>query len=299
MSSIPETPEKRQRQLPGWLKTTLPGGQNYLRLKSLVRGLSLHTVCESASCPNLGECWNAGTLTLMILGGTCTRACRFCDVPTGHLRPPDPEEPARVAGMLSELALRYAVITSVDRDDLADGGAAHWAETIRRVRVACADMKLEALIPDFRGEAGLIETVCESGPDILAHNVETVASLQAAVRPQCRYSWSMDTLRRAARMGLITKSGLMLGLGEKKDEVLQTMEELAQAGCRLLSLGQYLRPTAAHMEVVEYIHPDVFAEYKALGEAMGLSVQAGPLVRSSYRADLQAAALNPPSPDAG
>jgi len=287
------SPPKRSRQLPDWLKTSLPGGENYLRLKSLVRGLSLHTVCESASCPNLGECWNSGTLTLMILGDTCTRSCRFCDVPTGRLRPPDPSEPERVARMLARLDLRYAVITSVDRDDLADGGAGHWAETIRQVRAACGGMKIEALIPDFRGEARDIETVCGSGPDILAHNVETVASLQSTVRPQCRYAWSLDTLRRASATGLVTKSSLMLGLGEKKDEVVKTLQDLAAAGCRLVSIGQYLRPSPWHMEVVEYVHPDVFAEYKALGEAMGLAVEAGPLVRSSYRADRQAAALIP------
>lgn len=287
---------KPRRQLPDWLKTSLPGGENYRRLKSLVRGLSLHTVCESASCPNLGECWNAGTLTLMILGGTCSRACRFCDVPTGHLVPPDAEEPRRVAGMLSGLGLRYAVITSVDRDDLADGGAGHWAETLRAVRATCGGMKIEALIPDFQGEARHIESVCESAPDVLAHNIETVPALQAAVRPQCRYSWSLFTLRHAARMGLVTKSGMMLGLGETREEVVAAMADLANVGCRLLSLGQYLRPSPWHMEVVEYIRPEVFAEYKAVGESMGLSVEAGPLVRSSYRADRQAAGLIPEPP---
>jgi len=284
--------EAPRRRLPDWLKTTLPGGEGYMRLKSLVRGLSLHTVCESASCPNLGECWSRGSLTLMILGGTCTRACRFCDVPTGHLSPVDPEEPARVADMLSRLSLRYAVITSVDRDDLDDGGAGHWAKTINLVRAACGAMQVEALIPDFRGNAHHIETVLASRPDVLAHNIETVATLQAAVRPQCRYEWSLATLRLSAKRGLVTKSGLMLGLGESRDEVVRCMRDLADAGCRLLSIGQYLRPSPHHMEVVEYIHPEVFAELKATGESLGLQVEAGPLVRSSYRAEAQAAALN-------
>ncbi len=278
------------RRLPDWLKAPLPGGANFARLKSLVREHSLHTVCESASCPNQGTCWSAGTLTLMILGGACTRACRFCDVPTGNSLPPRPEEPEEVAGMLAKLDIRYAVITSVDRDDLADGGAGHWADVIRRIKEFCPDIKVEALIPDFKGDSKQIGTICESAPHVLAHNVETVESLQSRVRPQCRYQWSLDTLNTASqKFGLVTKSGMMLGMGEKKDEVVRTMRDLVENGCSILSIGQYLRPTRDHLEVVEYIHPDRFAEYKEIGEGMGFKhVESGPLVRSSYHAERQA-----------
>ncbi|MFQ5451256.1 MAG: lipoyl synthase [Nitrospinaceae bacterium] len=290
-SEFPVT--RRVRRLPDWLKVSLPRGEKYFRLKSLVREYALHTVCESASCPNIGECWDSGTLTLMILGGSCTRACGFCDVPTGRMQAPDPGEPEAAARMLAQLNLRYAVITSVDRDDLPDGGSAHWAKTLLRIREECPDLKVEALIPDFRGDPRLIGKVCESRPDVLAHNVETVASLQSGVRPQCRYQWSLNTLSVAAKkFGLVTKSGLMLGLGEKREEVIQTMKDLVATGCRILSLGQYLRPSPQHLEVVEYIHPDVFAEYQEIGRSLGLdSVEAGPLVRSSYHADMQARAV--------
>ena len=279
-------------RLPEWLKTPLPKNPNFFRLKSLVREHGLHTVCESASCPNIGKCWDRGTLTIMILGNTCTRACRFCDVETGHMLPPRTEEPVEVAGMLSKLNLRYVVITSVDRDDLPDGGAALWAETIREVRRQCPDLKIEALIPDFQGDAQAIQTVCDARPDVLAHNIETVERLQKTVRPQCRYPWSLDTLKRSRKSGLVTKSSLMVGMGESKDEVIQTMKDLLDAGCQILTIGQYLRPTRDHLEVTEFVHPDVFAEYKSVGEALGFDhVEAGPLVRSSYEADRQAGAL--------
>lgn len=282
-----------KRHLPDWLKVPLPGGENYRRLKTLVRKYGTHTVCESASCPNIGTCWHSGTLTLMILGDRCTRACRFCDVLTERPLPPHSDEPEEVAEILSQLHLRYAVITSVDRDDLADGGARHWARTIRIVKEKCPDMKVESLIPDFRGEPELIGEVCDAAPDVLAHNVETVASLQEKIRPQCRYRWSLTTLEIARhQFDLNTKSGLMLGLGETKREVVQTMRDLAGVGCKILSLGQYLRPSAKHLQVVEFIHPDAFMEYKEIGESLGLEyVEAGPLVRSSYLADRQARAI--------
>jgi lipoic acid synthetase len=289
MSELTFAPLPRKRRLPDWVKAPLPKGDNYLRLKALVRKHSLNTVCESASCPNIGECWSAGTLTVMILGDTCSRACRFCDVPTGNLQLPGSEEPKEVAGMLSKLDLGYVVITSVDRDDLPDGGASHWAETLRQVKSQCPDMKVEALIPDFRGETASIEKVCGAKPDVLAHNLETVPSLQAKIRPQCRYKWSLDTLDFARReFGLVTKSSLMLGLGEEKHEVIETMRDLVDIGCDFLALGQYLQPTLKHLEVVEYLPPEVFAEYKEIGESLGLShVEAGPMVRSSYRAEKQ------------
>ncbi|MBC8286200.1 MAG: lipoyl synthase [Nitrospinae bacterium] len=282
----------QHKRLPHWLKTKLPGTRKFFQLKSLLKESGLNTVCESASCPNIGSCWDAGTLTFMILGDTCTRACRFCDVATGHLNLPDPDEPDKVAGSLSRLNLKFAVITSVDRDDLPDGGAGHWVKTIMAIRSRCPNIKIETLIPDFQGKTGLIRQVCEARPDVLAHNLETVESLQRQARPQCRYEWSLKTLKIAAETEkTIVKSGLMLGLGEKKEEVIQAMKDLVEVGCQILSIGQYLRPSPAHMEVSEFIHPDRFVEYKEIGESLGLNhVEAGPLVRSSYLADQQARA---------
>jgi len=229
----------------------------------------------------------------MILGDTCSRACRFCDVDTGNMLAPNADEPAQIAETLSKLNLRYAVITSVDRDDLIDGGAEHWVKTIQLVRTQCPQMKIETLIPDFQGKMNLVEKICAAQPDVLAHNLETVESLQNRLRPQCRYAWSLDTLATAAaRKNLIVKSSLMLGLGEKEEEVIRTMKDLLDAGCQILSLGQYLRPSPRHLEVVEFIHPDKFSEYKEIGESLGIGhVEAGPLVRSSYLADKQAQAV--------
>jgi len=274
---------------PEWLKIGLPGGGNYTRLKESVKRYGLNTVCESASCPNIGECWNMGTLTLMILGDSCSRACRYCDVPTGNLAPPSKEEPEEVAKTLALLKLQYAVITSVDRDDLEDAGARHWYETIRKVKHLCPDMKVEALIPDFQGNENLIATVCEARPDVLAHNVETVPSLHKRVRPQGRYEWSLKVLELAyKRFNLPVKSSLMLGLGESTDEVKNVMQDLLASGCRLLTLGQYLSPSKKHLPVVEYIHPDQFADYYEFGMSLGFEhIESGPLVRSSYLAERQ------------
>jgi lipoic acid synthetase len=283
----------KSRRLPEWLKVQLPKNRKFFQLKSLLEKYNLNTVCESASCPNIGTCWDAGTLTFMILGDTCSRACRFCDVATGNMLAPDPDEPSRIAETLSKLDLRYAVITSVDRDDLIDGGAEHWVKTIELIRTRCPQMKIETLIPDFQGKMDLVEKICMADPDVLAHNLETVESLQSRLRPQCRYSWSLDTLRTAAvKKNLIVKSSLMLGLGEREEEVVRSMKDLVDAGCKILSLGQYLRPSPRHLEVVEFIHPDKFSEYKVIGESLGLKhVEAGPLVRSSYLADKQAQAV--------
>ena len=293
LKKTPISLDSRSR-LPSWLKTALPSGENFFHLRSLVKKHQLHTVCESASCPNIGECWGNGTLTLMILGDHCSRACRFCDVPTGQMLPPDNKEPRKVAEMLSKLNLRYVVITSVDRDDLPDGGARHWAQTLQQTHELCPDLGIEVLVPDFKAEESLIETVCIAQPDVFAHNIETVESLQKYVRPQCRYDWSLDALTVAGRQfGMMTKSSMMLGHGETREEVVRTMEDLRQAGCRMLSLGQYLQPSRSHLEVKEYIHPDVFAEYKSIGEDLGFDhVESGPLVRSSFRADQQAQAAN-------
>ena len=283
-------PLNLRNRLPGWLKTSLPSGEDFFRLRSLVRKHQLHTVCESASCPNIGDCWGRGTLTLMILGDHCSRACRFCDVPTGQMLPPDGNEPRQVAEMLSHLKLNYVVITSVDRDDLPDGGAKHWAETIQQILNLCPDLGVEVLVPDFKAEVELVEAVCVAKPDVYAHNIETVESLQKRVRPQCRYDWSLKALTIAAqKFGMVTKSSMMLGHGETRDEVIQTMRDLRQTGCRMVSIGQYLQPTRAHLEVKAYVLPDVFAEYKQIGEDLGFDhVESGPLVRSSFRADQQA-----------
>ena len=257
--------ESRGR-LPSWLKTSLPSGENFFHLRSLVRKRQLHTVCESASCPNIGECWGKGTLTLMILGDHCSRACRFCDVATGQMLVPDDNEPRQIAEMLSTLDLKYVVITSVDRDDLPDQGAGQWARTLQQIREVCPDLGVEALVPDFKAESSLIEIVCAAQPDVFAHNIETVESLQKVVRPQCRYQWSLQTLSIAAgKFGMVTKSSMMVGHGETRQEVIQTMTDLRQAGCRMLSIGQYLQPSRAHLEVREYVHPDIFAEYKRIG----------------------------------
>jgi lipoyl synthase len=280
------------RNLPDWLKTSLPKGVNYFRLKNLVEKHRLNTVCETASCPNVGSCWSAGTLTLMILGDTCTRSCNFCDVPTGSMQPPRLEEPVEVAEMLTKLNLQYVVITSVDRDDLPDGGADIWVKTIQHVKNKNPHLKLEALIPDFKGDDYLVNKICQGNPDVICHNIETVESLQSFVRPQCRYSWSLNVLKIVSQRNIISKSSLMLGLGEKKKEVVETMRHLAEINCQILSIGQYMRPSKNHLEVVEYVHPEVFSEYKSIGLSLGIKhVEAGPLVRSSYRADQQAQKL--------
>jgi lipoic acid synthetase len=288
-SSNKSSPEKRHFP---WLKTPLPGDGKFFDLRAQIKRHKVNTVCESATCPNIGVCWGGGTMALMILGDRCSRACRFCDVPTGDLLPPDPKEPDNIAKIISLLSLKYVVVTSVDRDDLPDGGAGHWVATIRQIKNKSPSLKLEVLIPDFKGNTSLIGKVCESKPDVIAHNIETVRSLQSKIRPQCRYEWSLDTLSHAhSKYGLTVKSGMMLGLGENKEEVIQAMEDLVKTGCSILSLGQYLQPSTKHIEVVEYIKPEVFSEYKEIGESLGLKhVEAGPLVRSSFQADKQAGA---------
>jgi lipoic acid synthetase len=264
------------------------GGPNYQELKRIMRTLDLHTVCESARCPNMGECWEHRTATFMILGNICTRACGFCAVPSGKpLGPPEEDEPERVAEAVERMGLRYAVVTSVNRDDRADGGAEIFARTITKIRVRVPGCRVEVLIPDFRGDWLALETVLAARPDVLNHNMETVPRLYRAVRKGAVYERSLELLRRAGRMlpGIATKTGMMLGLGETREEVLQAMQEIAAQGTHILTLGQYLQPTPEHLPIERYLHPDEFAEYKRLGEAMGLKhVEAGPLVRSSYHA---------------
>ncbi len=284
------TPRRRH---PEWIKARMPSGENYFDLRRLVHDLELHTVCESASCPNIGECWDHRALTIMILGGTCTRSCQFCDVPTGRPDPVDADEPRRVAQALKALSLRHTVITSVDRDDLADGGAAHWAATIAAVRAACPDMTLEVLTGDFAGRTADVDTVLDAAPHIYSHNLETVPRLSRQVRVQARYDRSYAVLEHAKKRGAVVKTGLMLGLGEELDEVRQVLRELRALGCDIVTLGQYLQPSRTHhLPVARYVHPDEFAALKREGLEMGFPhVEAGPLVRSSYHADEQARLL--------
>ena len=273
---------------PDWLRVKFFGGARYQDLKRIMRTLDLHTVCESARCPNMGECWDHGTATFMILGDICTRACGFCAVPSGKpAGPPDEEEPLRVAEAVARMGLRYAVVTSVNRDDQADGGAHIFAHTIEEIRRRVPGCKVEVLIPDFRGDWNALNVVLRTRPDVLNHNTETVPRLYRQVRKGAVYQRSLELLRRAKQThpDVPTKTGLMLGLGEEKDEVLLTLEDLAAQGTDILTLGQYLQPTREHLPVVRYVDPREFAEFKILGEAMGFKhVEAGPLVRSSYHA---------------
>jgi lipoyl synthase len=272
---------------PAWLKKRLPRAAPVRSMEELLRGHGLHTVCEDARCPNKGECFERGTATFLIMGGCCTRDCRFCAVPGGRPDALDPGEPGRLAAAASRLALRHVVVTSVTRDDLPDGGAGHFAATIRALRgVLPAGGTVEVLVPDFQGEAAALDTVLAECPDVFNHNVETVPRLYPDVRPQADYGRSLSVLRHAAGAGgSVVKSGAMVGLGEGGDEVLALLADLKGAGVRVVTLGQYLRPSRDHLPVVEYVAPEVFAEWRAAGEAMGLVMEAAPFVRSSYRAD--------------
>ena len=282
---------------PDWLRVRAPGGPNYRDLKGLVDDLRLHTVCESARCPNIGDCWERRTATFMILGDICTRSCGFCAIKTGRPLGLDLEEPERVAEAVATLDLRHAVITSVNRDELPDGGAAIFAATIRSIRDRCPETSIEVLIPDFKGVWPALERVIEARPDILNHNMESIERLYYYVRPQAKYDRSLELLRRAKEMapGVLTKSGMMLGVGEEDAEIVQSMADLRSVDCDILTLGQYLRPSAQHIPVRRYVPPETFAALKRLGLEMGFQhVEAGPLVRSSYHADEQV-----PRPSAG
>lgn len=282
------TAEPRPRH-PAWIKARLPSGKTFFEVRDLVHGQKLHTVCESASCPNIGECWSRRAITIMILGNICTRSCQFCDVPTGRPLPPDPDEPRRVALALKELGLRHTVITCVDRDDLKDGGAAHWAETIRQVREHCDGMTLEVLTGDFKGNTDDVDTVLAAGPDVFAHNLETVPRLSRQVRVQASYPRSYKILAHAKSRGAVTKTGLMLGLGEEPDEIREVLRELGSLGVDIVTMGQYLRPSKSHLPLQRYVTPDEFAQLQKEALALGIShVESGPLVRSSYHADGQA-----------
>lgn len=278
-------PESSRRSRPEWLKVKVPGGEGFSQLKRLIDRHQLHTVCEEARCPNMAECWNAGTATFMILGDICTRSCGFCAVATGRPTGLDHEEPLRVADAIRIMGVRHAVITSVNRDELPDGGAGIFAETIRRSRAVNPQTRIEVLIPDFRGVEWALRLVIDARPDILGHNTETVPRLYAQVRPQAKYRRTLEVLERSAQARMLTKSGLMLGLGESLDEVRQVMRDLHSAGVELLTLGQYLQPTKEHLPVDRFVHPAEFRLLKEEGLAMGFRhVESGPLVRSSYHA---------------
>lgn len=280
------TTEQKSLRKPDWLRVKLPIGEEYRKVRGLVDHYKLHTICESGNCPNMGECWGAGTATLMILGNICTRSCGFCAVATGRPKAVDYQEPVRVAETVKRMGLKHCVITSVDRDDLKDGGSFIWAETIRAIRRISPGTTLETLIPDFAGKWQNLERVLDEKPEVVSHNLETVRRLTKKVRVQAKYDRSLEALRRISQAGMRTKSGIMLGLGEEKEEVLQTMEDLLRNGVHILTLGQYLQPTRNHLPVAEFIHPDVFAEYKSIGLQMGFRyVESGPLVRSSYHAE--------------
>lgn len=277
------------KRKPDWLKIRPPAGERYLAIKENLRNLNLHTVCEEASCPNIGECWGGGTATMMVMGDTCTRGCRFCHIKTAKEGLPlDPDEPAKVALQVDVMGLDYVVLTSVDRDDLPDGGAAHFAAVIRAIKERTPKVLVEVLIPDFQGDTKALRTVVESAPDVIAHNVETVRRLTFKVRDRrAQYAQSLKVLADAKRIAphIVTKTSIMVGLGETDDEIMETLRDLREYDCQIVTFGQYLRPTAKHLEVVDYVTPAKFAEYQQWAEDLGfLYVASGPLVRSSYRA---------------
>ena len=283
MTAVPVLPR------PEWIKARAPMGEEYERLRGVMRDLGLHTVCEEARCPNIGDCWNRGTATFMILGDVCTRACGFCAVKTGMPRlPPDPREAARVAEAAARMGLRHAVITSVNRDDQRDGGAGVFAACIRQIRERVRGCTVEVLIPDFKGDAAALQIVIDAAPDVLNHNTETVPRLYRQVRPGARFERSLELLHRAKAAGLLTKSGIMVGLGEEPEEVRETVRRIREAGADILTVGQYLRPSADHLPIVRYYEPAEFAEIKRYAVGLGYRhVESGPLVRSSYHAEEQ------------
>jgi len=276
----------KSRRLPVWLKMQRASGGNYSRVKHIVSESHLHTICTSGNCPNIGECWNAGNATFMILGDICTRACKFCATKTGKPLAPDPAEPLRLANSIMKMGLKHAVITSVDRDDLPDGGASFWAEVISCIKEVNPDMTIETLIPDFDGIEVHIQMIIDAGPDVISHNIETVKRLTPEIRTKAKYERSLDVLRYISGKGKIAKSGFMLGLGEQEDEVLETIYDLFETGCKVLTIGQYLQPAKSYMEVVNYIEPGKFEEYREVALKKGfMFVESSPLVRSSFHAE--------------
>lgn len=285
MSQIIEVGSKYTKK-PDWLRVKLPIGKEYREVRQIVSEHKLHTICESGSCPNMGECWGNGTATFMILGNTCTRSCGFCNVHTGKPLPVDWEEPKMVAESIRLMKLKHAVITSVDRDDLKDGGSMIWAETVKEVRKACPGITMETLVPDFQGKWENLQRIIDVHPEIVSHNLETVRRLTKEVRVQAKYDRSLEALKRLKEGGMKTKSGIMLGLGETEEEVYETMDDLRNVGVDVLTIGQYMQPSQNHLVVIEFIKPEIFANYKEIGLRKGFRfVESGPLIRSSYHAE--------------
>jgi len=278
--------ERKFAKKPSWLKVKLPTGEEYAKVRKIVSEHKLHTICSSGSCPNMGECWGAGTATFMILGNICTRSCGFCAVKTGRPLPADLDEPMRVANSVQLMKVKHCVITSVDRDDLKDGGSIIWEETVNAVRKLSPNTTLETLVPDFKGDWNNLQRIIDVAPEIVSHNIETVRRLTKQVRIQAKYDRSLEVLKRLKDGGMKTKSGIMLGLGETEEEVIESMKDLRNVGCDVLTLGQYLQPTVKHLPVVEFVTPEQFKKYKKIGLEMGFRfVESGPLVRSSYHAE--------------
>ncbi|MCH2045705.1 MAG: lipoyl synthase [Saprospiraceae bacterium] len=279
-------PKRKHNKKPKWLRVKLPIGDNYKKVSALVKKYNLHTICQSGHCPNMGECWGAGTATFMILGNVCTRSCSFCAVATG--RPPeyDENEPQRVAEAIYLMGVKHAVLTSVNRDERRDRGAFIWHETVRLTKEVCPDTTIETLIPDVRANWDALEMMISPGQEVVSHNMETVEALYRKVRPQAKYKRSLEQIKRTKEYGKRTKTGIMAGLGETKEQVFKTMDDLLEHGCDVLTIGQYLQPTKRHLAVAEFVHPDIFAEYKEVGLAKGFDyVESDPLVRSSYHAE--------------
>jgi len=280
---INKIPSTTRIKKPDWLRVKLPLGESYRHVRGLVDNHKLHTICESGNCPNMGECWGEGTATFMILGNVCTRSCGFCAVATGRPDAVDWDEPQRVAEAINLMRVKHAVITSVDRDELADGGSVIWANTIKAVKALNPETTLETLVPDFRGITEQINRIIEAAPEVVSHNMETVERMTKKVRVQAKYHRSLEVLKTLKQGGMRTKTGLMLGIGESKEEVIATMAHLVNVGCDVLTLGQYLQPTPKHLPVLRFVHPDEFAELKEIGYQLGFDyVESGPLVRSSY-----------------
>lgn len=285
-TTAPVSSEANRLKRPDWLKVRLPMGENYRNVRSIVDEFKLHTICQSGNCPNMGECWGAGTATFMILGNVCTRSCSFCAVKTGRPNEYDTDEPRRVAEAIWLMKVKHAVITSVNRDELKDRGAEIWYQTVRAVKELSPDTTIETLIPDTKGNWEALERMISAGQEVVSHNIETVPRLYRKVRPQAKYERSLEQIQRTKNYGKRTKTGIMVGLGEMPEEVFQVMDDLVEHGCDILTIGQYLQPTKMHLEVAEFIHPDLFAEYRETGLSKGLRyVESGPLVRSSYHAE--------------
>ncbi len=278
--------KQNTRMKPDWLKIKLPQTTKFRSVHQAVNGKNLNTICTSGKCPNMGECWDRGTATLMILGNICTRACKFCAVATGKPLPPDPNEPLKVARSVKILNLKHVVLTSVDRDDLEDGGAAHWAETVRQIKKLMPSTTIETLIPDFDGKPELIKIAATAGQEVVSHNLETVKRLTPKIRSKARYEKSLSVIKILSETGVRTKSGIMVGIGETEEEIIQVMDDLRSVNCEVITIGQYLQPTPKHLPVKEYINPTVFARWKTIGLEKGFKhVESSPLVRSSYRAE--------------